>query len=64
MADGHTRILMALQHKLRVASPRIPELDSSVLGSTEYPLVVGCKGNTEHKVLRTVINTLTMITSI
>lgn len=42
---------MSLQHELRDTSVRVPELDTAVLGTTQYPVTVGGKGNAEHKVL-------------
>lgn len=46
-----TRVLVALQHKLRNASVRVPELDTAVLGSTEDPVTVGREGNAQNEVL-------------
>lgn len=42
---------MSLQHELRNTRMRIPELDTTVLGSTEHPIAVRSKSDTENKVL-------------
>lgn len=44
---------MSLQHELRDTSVRIPELDTTVLGTTQYPVAVRSEGNAENKVLVT-----------
>jgi hypothetical protein len=42
---------VALQHELRVASPGIPELDATVLGTGEDPVSIRGERNGENKVL-------------
>lgn len=42
---------MALEHHLRIARNRIPELNSSVLGTAHNPVSIWCKTHTEYKVL-------------
>lgn len=42
---------MTLQHELRNTSVRIPELDTAILGTTEHPVTMRGKSNTEHEVL-------------
>ena len=46
-----TGVLVSLKHQLGHASPWVPELDPSVLGAAEDPLVIRSKCNTKHKVL-------------
>jgi hypothetical protein len=41
---------MSLQHELRDTSVRVPELDTTVLGTTQHPVAMWRKGNAEHKV--------------
>ena len=50
-----TRVLVSLKHDLGSSSVRIPELHASVFGSTENPLAVWCKSDTENKVLITML---------
>jgi hypothetical protein len=45
------RVLVALQHELRVAGSRIPELYPAVLGSGEDPVSIWGEGNREDEVL-------------
>ena len=47
-----TRVLVTLQHHLRITGHGIPELDSAILGTTHNPLPIGRQADTEHKVLR------------
>jgi hypothetical protein len=49
--DRDNRVLVSLKHELGLSGARIPELDASILGAREDPLVVRCEGHTEHKVL-------------
>lgn len=42
---------MSLQHELRHTGVRVPELDTTVLGTTQYPVAMGRKCDTKHKVL-------------
>lgn len=42
---------MSLQHELGDTSVRIPELDTSIFGTTEDPVAMGCKGNAEDEIL-------------
>lgn len=51
---------MTLEHKLSCASSWVPKLDTSVLGSRENPIGIGCKGYGQHKVTVTLkrLNTL------
>ena len=44
---------MSLQHELRDTSVRVPELDTTVFGTTQYPVTMWGKRNTEHKVIVT-----------
>jgi hypothetical protein len=46
-----TRIFVALKHEHGNSSVRVPELDTSVLRSTENPGAVRGKSNAENKVL-------------
>lgn len=48
-----TRVLVALKHHLGIASHRVPELDTAVLGTTHHPSSVGGQTHTENKVLQT-----------
>ena len=48
---GLTRVLMTLQHKLRLTRRRIPELHATVLATRHNPLTVRGERNTENKVL-------------
>lgn len=59
-AGGHRddRVLVALQHELRVTGAGIPELHTAILGTGENPFRVGGEGNTEHKVLDVGYNAL------
>jgi hypothetical protein len=43
---------VALQHHLSISSDRIPELDSTILGTTHDPVSIGRQANAKHKVLR------------
>lgn len=36
----HTRVLMTLQHKLCNTGMRVPELNATVLGTTEHPVAM------------------------
>lgn len=53
-AGGHRddRVLVTLQHELRVARPRVPELHAAILGSGEHPVSVGGESDGENEVLR------------
>jgi hypothetical protein len=42
---------VTLQHELGHASVWVPELNTTVLGPTEYPVTVGCKSNAQNEVL-------------
>lgn len=42
---------MSLQHELRNASVRVPELDTTVLGTTEHPITMGSQRDTKNEVL-------------
>ena len=42
---------MSLQHELRMASARVPELDTTVLGAREHPFRVRSEGDGEDEVL-------------
>ena len=42
---------MPLEHELRVARPRVPELHAAVLGAREHPLRVGRERDAEDEVL-------------
>jgi hypothetical protein len=44
---------VSLQHELRDTSVRVPELDTTVFGTTQYPVTMWGKRNTEHKVFVT-----------
>lgn len=46
-----TGILVALQHKLCNTRMRIPELNTTILGTTEHPVAMWGKGNAKDKVL-------------
>ena len=46
-----TRVLVALKHHLGISSHWIPELNTTVLGTTHHPGTVGCQAHTENKVL-------------
>jgi hypothetical protein len=48
---SHTGVLVSLQHELRDTRVRIPELDTTVLRSTEHPVAVRRKSDTEYEVL-------------
>lgn len=48
-----TRVLVALEHELRLASGRVPELHTAVLAARHDPLAIGSECNTEDKVLVT-----------
>ena len=45
------RILMALEHELRVAGAGIPELDTTVLGTRQHPAGIGRQSDAENEVL-------------
>jgi hypothetical protein len=47
----HTRVLVALKHKLSLARSRVPELDTTVLATRHDPLAIGGESDTENKVL-------------
>jgi len=47
-----TGIFMSLQHELCNTGMGIPELDTTVLGSTQNPVAVWSKRNAEYKVLK------------
>ena len=46
-----TRVFVALQHQLRIASARIPELHTTILRATEYPIAVGGQSDAQHEIL-------------
>jgi hypothetical protein len=46
-----TRVLVALKHHLGISSHRVPELNTTVLGTTHHPGTVGCQAHAENKVL-------------
>lgn len=48
-----TRVLVALEHELSLASGRVPELHTTVLAARHDPLAIGSECNTEDKVLVT-----------
>lgn len=41
---------MALEHQLRVAGARVPELHAAVLGSRQNPVGIGRQSNRQNKV--------------
>jgi hypothetical protein len=43
---------VALQHELRVARSRVPELHAAILGSGEHPISVWGESDREDEVLR------------
>ena len=49
--DRYDRVLVPLQHELRVPRAGVPELHAAVLGAREDPLRVGGQGDAEDKVL-------------
>lgn len=49
--DGDDRVLVTLQHKLGVARPGIPELDTAVLGTGQDPLGIGGESDGEDEIL-------------
>ena len=51
-----TRVLVTLEHQLRVASSRVPELHSSILGAAQDPSAVRGESNTQNKVLQPVMS--------
>lgn len=53
---GLTRILVALKHHLCITGNRVPELNSTVLGTTHHPVSIRRKANTKHKILTMGVN--------
>jgi hypothetical protein len=47
----HTRVLVALKHKLSLASSRVPELNATVLATGHDPLSIRSESDAEDKVL-------------
>lgn len=51
-----TGVLVALEHQLRVASSRVPELYSSILRAAQDPSAVWGESNTQNEVLQPVMS--------
>lgn len=45
---------MSLKHELCESGTGIPELDTSVLGARQYPVVVRSEGNAKNEVLQNI----------
>jgi hypothetical protein len=50
---GNDRVLVSLEHELRVTRARVPELHAAILRTRENPIAVGRQSNAENEVLRT-----------
>ena len=49
--DRDDRVLVSLQHELRRAGTRVPELNAAILGARQNPLRIGGERNAEDEVL-------------
>ena len=49
--NRNDRVLVTLKHHLGIASDRVPELNTTVLGTTHHPVSVRRKANAENEVL-------------